>query len=130
MSSTYDRACNGEYDSKLAYSYSKPAKPAILLKRVGDLTSEEIATVPQVKKEYEDAVTAHSAAREAYHADQQRLTQKFQSDLEAEHGLSGHPRAAMLYAKAYDIGHSGGLAEVAIHYNEMAELIVGTTVVV
>jgi hypothetical protein len=46
-----------------------------------------------------------------------------QEKLEAKHGLTGHPKAAKLYALAWALGHSAGFGEVEICYDEMADLL-------
>lgn len=79
----YEKACRGDYNSKLPYK----------------------------------------ADREAYRIDQQRLNALFQYDLEVEHGVENNPKKDKLFSIAWSQGHSSGWAEVALHYDEMADLI-------
>lgn len=118
----YQAAVDGEYKTAVPYP-DRPKKPAILSKVAGDLTPQEIGSLAQVRSEYEAAKTAYAAAAELYGVDQRRLDNKFKTDLEAEYGLTGHPKADLLYSKAYEMGHSSGHAEVANYYGDLAELL-------
>ena len=44
-------------------------------------------------------------------------------DLEAFYGMRGHPKAALLYGKAWEMGHHAGLQEVANYYDDLVELV-------
>lgn len=44
-------------------------------------------------------------------------------ELAKEHGLTGHPKANLLYSMAYDRGHSAGMEEVADIYGTLADLL-------
>lgn len=92
--SIFEAIRNGEYDNKLEW----PSRS------VG-FKSEDVK------------------ARKAYREETGRLTQKFKEDLEREYGLVGHPKADLLYSKAWDIGHAYGFHEVANYYDELVELI-------
>lgn len=58
----------------------------------------------------------------AYHAESCRLSENFIKALEEEHGMTGHPKASILYSKAYERGHSSGLYEIANAYFDLLEL--------
>jgi len=45
------------------------------------------------------------------------------AQLEKQFHVVGHPKADLLYAKAYDFGHASGLSEVEYFYSELIELI-------
>jgi single-stranded DNA-specific DHH superfamily exonuclease len=80
---------------------------------------------------------AHSILRRKYTAQANKLVAKMRADLEAKYKLTGHPKAALLWQKAWDRGYSGGQAElcidglgkVCIAYNDLAELVTPTGVV-
>lgn len=59
----------------------------------------------------------------AYHAEERRLDALFRADLEAEHGLAGHPKADKLFHLAWEAGHASGFSDVEYHYSTMAELL-------
>ena len=122
MSDTYENARNGKYDVKLPYP-SRPSEPAVLRRKVKELSAEEIASIPTVKAEYEAAQVAFREAQTAYKLEERRLHEEFQADLEAEHGMTGHPKAGLLFTKAWDHGHSSGFTEVAIAYNDLVDLV-------
>jgi len=51
------------------------------------------------------------------------MKRAFKLKLERRHGLTGHPRADKLWELAWGYGHSAGLGEVEIYYQELAELL-------
>ncbi len=46
-----------------------------------------------------------------------------QKKMEKIHGLTGHPKAQVLYSLAWQMGHSSGYSEVECYYNDMAVLL-------
>ena len=73
--------------------------------------------------EIEDDKVALKAARQAYGAETARLEALFRSDLEDEHGMKGHPKADLLFSKAWSMGHSSGYGEVANYYDDLVDLV-------
>lgn len=63
------------------------------------------------------------AQREAYQADQARLSREFKEDLFAEEGVTGNPKAENAYRLAWDYGHSNGYECVYNYFVDLAELI-------
>ena|SRR5579863_2654525 len=61
--------------------------------------------------------------KEAYRLEQQRLNAQFKTDLELEHGVTDNPKRDKLFDIAWSQGHSAGWSEVALHYDELVELI-------
>jgi len=47
----------------------------------------------------------------------------YRSQLESEFETSGHPKAEKLFDLAWDYGHSSGLHEVKMYYEELKELL-------
>lgn len=68
---------------------------------------------------FERLVRMHKANTEARMAEEALMRR-----LEDEFGLSNHPKNALLWSKAWDLGHSAGLDEVEIYYRNLVELIV------
>jgi hypothetical protein len=66
---------------------------------------------------------AYEAARAAFRAETAALNEKFRDDLYDEYGVTGHPKAAMVFDKAWERGHSEGLENVANHFSDLVELI-------
>lgn len=75
-------------------------------------------------KRSEMALGAFAEKRREYTADIFRLERGvFKADLEAEHGLTGHPKANLLFDKAWEDGHASGLEEVEGCYSELSKLV-------
>ena len=51
------------------------------------------------------------------------LENQFKVDALKEVGLEGHPKANVVYSKAWDLGHAYGLSEVFIHLEGLAEIV-------
>lgn len=60
---------------------------------------------------------------DAYYAEEVRLIRNFKNDLETEFKMQDHPKAELLYAKAWAQGHSSGLHEVYYAYSDLVELV-------
>ena len=99
-----------DFEEKLRTGYYKNKLPYA---RVGR------STPPETTQEGREV---HEIAR-AYKAEEQRLHAEFRADLEAEHNVTKNPKRDLLFAKAWDMGHSSGFSEVANHYADLVELI-------
>lgn len=58
----------------------------------------------------------------AYNNEAGAMAAQFKADLEAEYGMTGHPKADALFSVAWDEGHAYGFAEVAGKYGRFVEL--------
>jgi hypothetical protein len=67
---------------------------------------------------------AMNAQRDVYQAEERRLLAQFQADITAHFGLTDHPKAAMLFDKAWARGHGNGFAEVYSVYEDLKDLLV------
>lgn len=63
---------------------------------------------------------AKMAQYKNYKQDEQRRHNEFKADAFAELGITGHPKAEALFAKAWEAGHSHGYSEV---WGEMLNLV-------
>lgn len=103
-----ERIAAGEYHSNLPWPEVLPSRL-----RIRGLEAE--------------ARTAE-AQREARRDDKARLRRRLRADLEDANGTApsriGQHKADLLWAKAWDHGHSAGLHEVAFWYVDLAELVV------
>lgn len=122
MQTVWERANAGAYKPSGDYP-ARPIEPGVLRKSAGLLTAEEIAELPAIREAYDAAKTAQHGAQKAYNEEQGRLFARFKADLEEEHGMTGHPKADLLFEKAWDRGHSNGYAEVAMVYDDLVELV-------
>ena len=57
--------------------------------------------------------------RKEYREEDNRIRRAFREDVLRDVGLDGHPKASMLWDKAWERGHSSGYYEV---YNEVLDL--------
>jgi hypothetical protein len=58
-----------------------------------------------------------------YKEDSRRLNEEFKKDLFQTLDIVGHPKAEMLYDKAWDSGHSNGYSEVYYDALDLVDLI-------
>lgn len=86
-------------------------------------TAEEAETYAEQLKTYEAAQREVEELRAAHHAETDRLHTMFKADLLEELDLTRHPKADLLFAKAWDRGHSCGLQGVVDEAYELAELL-------
>lgn len=116
--SVQDNINNGVYTNKTVWPKT-PVKPTLDRKGGADAADDYAKKL----REYEKAMPAYREARDAYRAEDNRLTQQFRADLEAEYGLTGHPKADKLWNLAWEEGHSSGLNEVYLCYDRFSELV-------
>ena len=99
---------------------STPRKPLLSTKA----TPAEIRDFADKLEAYDEAMKVHREMRAAYYARSVALESEFQHDLEVYFDMVGHPKADLLYGKAWHMGHAGGLHEVANYYADLVELVV------
>lgn len=114
-----------KYKNKMAYPSIEEMKGA-----QATITQIEQLTVPKLKEtlkpELDRAkaeIDAFKARRKAYNEETARLNELFKQDALKEVGLSEHPNRDRIYSAAWDRGHSGGLPEVMLELEMLAELI-------
>jgi flagellar biosynthesis/type III secretory pathway protein FliH len=122
MDSITERVMNGEYNSKVEWPKT-PEKPAVLGKRVMDLSAEDMANLAQVKAQYEADFEAYKQQKRQHSASEQEGIARLRRDLEAEYGMVGNAKADRLWRKAWEHGHSSGLEEVVQWYDDLWELV-------
>ena len=119
--SVRENLSSGKYKTTLAYP-DKPVKPDSKVD-LATVSDKEVADRRAALRKYEEDFVAYKAAKLAYGEDEGRLHKLFCDDLEAEHGMAGHPKADKLMNMAYDKGHSGGMGDVVTEYEELLELV-------
>lgn len=55
--------------------------------------------------------------------ERKRTYEAHRKQMEEDYGLSNHPKAELLYAICWDLGHSSGLSEVAAYYSQLSDLL-------
>lgn len=111
-----------KYRNTLRYPLLK-SRPAILDKKAGDLTAEDIAQIPALRAQHALEIEAFEKAKEDFEKENQRLRDKFKEDLEKENGTTGRPKADLLFAKACANYPPVELLAIARYYHEFADLI-------
>lgn len=119
--SMIDRIRAGEFKTKLPY----PERPVLLGHRrpVADFSPDELREMADLKEAYLFSLTVWESEKEAYRQDEQRLMALFKVEALAEAGLTDHPRAEVVWDKAWNRGHSEGLESVMYELNELAEVL-------
>ena len=113
---------NGDYLTKLPYP-PKVVENPLVFKSVKNMTDDEVDRLAAVVAEYRQSIADRDAAKVARRVDATRLQEQFKKDIEAEYNMVGHPKADLLFEKAWDMGHSSGYNEVAQYYNDLHELV-------
>jgi hypothetical protein len=63
------------------------------------------------------------AQHKLYRQESQKIRDRFRSDLEADYGLKGHPKADLLWSLAWGRGHGEGYYQVYLEYDELSGLV-------
>ena len=116
----YEDTLNGLYNNPAGSYPEKPDKPMRPGPSAGSVEYREYA---KLLEKWEILHAEYLDARTKWRADEGALIQKMRTDLEIEHDLVGHQKAGDLWSRAWDRGHSSGLAEVAMVYDDLVELV-------
>lgn len=98
---------------------ASPRKPRLNMKA----SPAEVRAYADELEAYDVAMVRYREEVAAYYARNVALEAEFRHDLELEYHMVGHPKADLLYGKAWERGHSGGLQEVASAYSDMVDLV-------
>jgi hypothetical protein len=96
-----------------------PLKPQLSPKS----SPSEVRDFADKLEAYDEEMKLHREMQAVYHARSAALEAEFRHDLEVAHHMMGHAKADLLYGKAWQMGHSGGLHEVANYYADLVELV-------
>jgi len=95
-------------------------KPRIeKLKRAAQHARQQQEKFNKVREEFREEFRLRRAAWER----EREEMDAFRAELEKDCGTVGHPKASLLFEKAWDSGHSGGIHEVRSEYEDLVELI-------
>lgn len=134
MSDTQSKANNGDYKNELeypkkqdfqkvfVYSKGKVVENGLDRSTIGDEMIKAWRAAGNTV-EISDDPTAYRAATQAYGQETARLEAQFRADLTDEYGMTGHPKADLLFSKAWQMGHSAGYGEVASYYDDLVDLV-------
>lgn len=98
-------------------------QPAVLRRKVGDLTPAELQTLPDVMAAYEQEKTAADAARLGYRERQNEVYGRFQIAVLAEYG-EGLTAAQLdhIWTAAWEDGHAHGMYAVEYAFDRLSGL--------
>ena len=136
MSDLRTRVINGDFESKLPYpSKSDFDRFYVYNKgqviengvRFDDADTRATKTAEWKRLGYTVEIVNDTvglrATRNAYNDDVRRLEKEFKAALEDDNGMTGHPKADILFSKAWDHGHANGYAEVITCYDDLIDLV-------
>jgi len=118
MDDVWTKLESNAYQNRDTYP-SRPRKP--LLAR--DATPAQLRAYADQLENYDHMIKEHLNQVASYHARSAVLENQFRDDLESFYHMKGHDKADLLYSKAWHMGHSGGLTEVANYYSDLIELV-------
>jgi len=101
----------------------RPAKPVLPSSKVKPATPSEYRAYAAQLEEYEKAMVEFRAALAVWNKKQGGLEDQFKVDALREAGLEGHPKADIVYRKAWEHGHASGLSDVVYWLQEFAEVV-------
>ena len=122
MISVQDKMVDGSYENPFKYP-TKPQTPAILSKKVGELTTDEITQIKHSLETFQLAKQKYEKDKADYLAAEKSQIIQFQKDLEEEFGLSGHPKAQMLFDISWRTGDRS-LPNTYVAYSEISRLLI------
>lgn len=107
-----DNLAAGKYENKVPYSIDKIP------------VDENTMTVKQAREHTESEKQRSREQTRKHRENEGVMSAAVKSDLEAQEGLVGHPKADLLWSIAWERGHSSGYSDVISVYEEMAELLI------
>jgi hypothetical protein len=113
-----------KYENKMPYP-ERIKKPVISR----NPTAEEAEKYASDLRNYEKEMVSYNAARASYSAEGVRLEECFKNDLFLEYVKTDgdeisddvRKKAEVIYAKAWEDGHSSGFSEVEIYFSNLVD---------
>ena len=96
----------------------RPSKPSMANRN----TPAEIRAYADELELYEAAAAEARVKRDAYNAEMRARSDELAADLAAEYGLT-EKQSAVLFSKAWEDGHSGGIQEVINYFDELVGIV-------
>lgn len=118
----FEKINKGLYEPTMGYP-TRPKRNPILSKEAGSLTTAEAQSLLALLAEYATALNEYDVAVLRYREETNEGIARLIADLSIEHGVENNPKRHALWGKAWELGHSGGLSEVASHFVELVDLI-------
>lgn len=117
---------DGKYENKvqiIGSSFPPKLLRELEGKKVKEISEEEFKSLPKLRAEFEEQKKLYKESSGLYRKEEGRVIDLFENDCAEAEGVSDNPKRAALWGKAWEHGHSAGLSEVWIVYQDLAELI-------
>jgi hypothetical protein len=100
-----------------------PVKPIPVFSLVTEANAADLRAYASSLEAWEIEAAIAKQKQDSWTEKHSTLENQFRTDLEAETGMTDHPKAELLYWKAYERGHSSGVDGVYDAYMNMLELV-------
>lgn len=121
METVWDKLQRNAYRNPDPYPHS-PSRP-IPVFTMSNAHAKELRDHANSLEAWERDSQAVKELQDAWNQRNCQLTDQFREDLEKETNMAGHPKAELLYYKAWDRGHAYGVDGVYSAYMDMIELV-------
>lgn len=118
--SIIQRIQEGEFLNKLDYPGNETWENS---KEILEIKQNICSLNREIKKLEEQKKVLEREGYQKYGEETSRLTKLFRKAVEEECGTVGHPKADLLWHKAWEEGHANGYSEIYIEYLELVNLI-------
>lgn len=123
MDSVFQKLSTGFYDVRMAKP-SPPPRPILVLRAGGeDLNAEDHRHHAQALDAWEARMAEYRRSISVYELQKERLIAQFWKDLEAESGMTGHPKAAMLREMVILYTEPGNAHGLIVCYSNLVKLV-------
>lgn len=117
-----DGLLDGRYKNNVS-TVQKPRLPPELRLTASQMTNSQMSDLPRIKAGYDNAMQEYMKAQDQYRVEQNRIENRFEDDCAHTCGVQDHKNRGKLWRLAWEHGHSAGLSEVWLYYQEFAELL-------
>lgn len=118
----YQAIRDGKYENKAPYP-AHPKKPALFKKSAAELTPEECVMLPTVKAQYEAERANYEVLTKQWYQGEGVATDRFWSDVFADNDMDPEDKFVQkMRSLAWERGHSAGLNDVLLAFEDMLEL--------
>ena len=124
MSTNYqkvkERIKEGEFDNKKPFPLEETLEKHPTFQHISERRSELVTELEQLAEEQKTLI---EKIKDDHRNEERDCIERFRKALEETYGLTKHPKRGKLWEMAWDKGHSCGLGEVLIYYDEFVDLL-------
>lgn len=99
-----------------------PSKP-VLNVSLKDVTAKDYEEMAKKMKVYEKEMEKYEVLQKVYQAQKNELMETFIYDLFVENGVEDKEKGDIIFAKAWDEGHSEGYCAVANKFEDLVDFV-------